>query len=202
MLKHFGLFFLCSVSFFSVAQSPTLTQEEDNADLKYITDDLYTFLHAGPGRNYRILGSVIAGNAVQVINTDEQSGFVEVIDDQDRTGWVDGRFIVSEPSIRVQLPELNTRVTSANEQINQLINENERLNQQLSGISESRTEQDERLLQLEQENSRLTEQLAAKGKAEEQNWMVKGGGLALGSLLIGVVLSFVLKGRKRRDGWM
>jgi SH3 domain protein len=48
--------------------APTMAQQESSTensdDVRYISDDLFTFLHAGPGRNYRILGSVLAGSKV------------------------------------------------------------------------------------------------------------------------------------------
>lgn len=173
-----------------------------NLTSRYITDDLYTYVHAGPGRNYRILGSVVAGSEVKVVSKDEASGFVEIIDDKDRQGWVDGRFLVDQSSVRNQLPSLQARLTSANDQIKQLLEENERLSEQLASVTSVQSNQDSQLAELQQTNTELTQKLAAKGRTEEQDWMLKGGALALASVLLGVILSLVLKGRRRRDGWM
>ena len=36
---------------------------------RYISDDLFTFMHSGPNNTYRIIGSVNAGSKVQLIKT-------------------------------------------------------------------------------------------------------------------------------------
>lgn len=38
---------------------------------RYISDDLFTFMHSGPNNTYRIIGSVNAGSKVQLIKTTE-----------------------------------------------------------------------------------------------------------------------------------
>ena len=69
---------LLSMTFISSANS----QETANSDgeVRYISDDLFTFLHAGPGRNYRILGQVVAGTRVTLLQEDKENDFIEVID--------------------------------------------------------------------------------------------------------------------------
>ena len=36
----------------------TATQSPTTVGTRYVSDDLYTYLHGGPGKQYRILGSV------------------------------------------------------------------------------------------------------------------------------------------------
>ncbi len=36
---------------------------------RYISDDLFTFMHSGPNNTYRIMGSVNAGSKVQLLQT-------------------------------------------------------------------------------------------------------------------------------------
>ena len=51
---------------------------QDTADLEassshYIRDDLFIFMHTGPGRNYRILGSIEAGTPITVLARDNDA---------------------------------------------------------------------------------------------------------------------------------
>jgi SH3 domain protein len=204
MLNRFWLYSLCLVSLFSMAQSSQDSEEANSGgseQVRYITDDLFTFVHAGPGRNYRILGSVVAGSRVTLLDVDEESNFAQLIDDKGRTGWVEGRFVVPQPSLRAQIPALSGEVEAAQKQHQQLRIENARLSEELARFSEQQNDKDSIIERLQQENAQLTEQLIIKEGSEMQTWMIKGGVLAIGSLLIGVILSLVFKGR-RRNGWM
>ena len=61
MLRKWLTIALIGLSFQVFAQQQDPIEEslqEEASSSNYIRDDLFVFLHAGPGRNYRILGSV------------------------------------------------------------------------------------------------------------------------------------------------
>ena len=93
MRKQLALISILFLSHFSFGQSSDQEPNDSNGEIRYISDDLYTYIHAGPGRNYRILGSVVAGTRVTQLQIDAENNFVEIIDDKQRTGWVDATFI-------------------------------------------------------------------------------------------------------------
>ena len=71
---------------------------QDTADLEassshYIRDDLFIFMHTGPGRNYRILGSIEAGTPITVLARDNDAEFTQITDNEGREGWVESRFV-------------------------------------------------------------------------------------------------------------
>ena len=98
--KQVVLLFLCLAS--SVFSVQSLAQEPNDSDgeVRYISDDLFTYLHAGPGRNFRILGSVVAGTRVTLLQEDAENKVVEIIDEKQRTGWVDAECISVSRSVR------------------------------------------------------------------------------------------------------
>lgn len=53
------------------------------AEKRYVSDDLSTYVHSGPGTKYRIVGTLNAGEAVELISTD--GGFAQVKDGRGRT---------------------------------------------------------------------------------------------------------------------
>ena len=80
------LFGLVIVSLPAAAQqsSDTLSADSDH----YIADNLIVYMHSGPGRNYRILGSIEAGLPVTVLQTNSESGFSQISNADGREGWV------------------------------------------------------------------------------------------------------------------
>ncbi|MDF4405495.1 TIGR04211 family SH3 domain-containing protein, partial [Vibrio parahaemolyticus] len=56
------------------------------AEKRYVSDDLSTYVHSGPGTKYRIVGTLNAGDEVELISTDNK--FAQVRDDKGRTVWL------------------------------------------------------------------------------------------------------------------
>ena len=104
MRKQIVLLFLCIASSFINVQALAQEPNDSEGEIRYISDDLFTYLHAGPGRNFRILGSVVAGTRVTLLQEDTEKNFVEIIDDKQRTGWVDAEFINVSRSVRELVP--------------------------------------------------------------------------------------------------
>ena len=180
----------------------TSEPNDSEGEIRYISDDLYTYLHAGPGRNFRILGSVQAGTQVIQLQIDAEKNFVEVIDDKQRTGWVDASFITSTQSIRELVPELQERVREASQLASQQENSNELLNQQIADLSSQNNQLKRQLDELQKENADIQNQLATKDQSAQMEWFTRGGIIALVSILVGVIIAYLPKKRRRNDQWM
>lgn len=46
----------------------------------YIADKLYTYIHSGPSNQFRIIGSINAGDKVQLIASNKENGFSQIED--------------------------------------------------------------------------------------------------------------------------
>lgn len=90
---------ICMV-LFSMLAAPTFAQD------RYIADKLFTYMHSGPSNQYRILGSIDAGEKVKLIEVNKESGYSHIADERGRTGWVESRFITREVSNTLRLPAL------------------------------------------------------------------------------------------------
>lgn len=185
--------------FFLNAQT---TDPAENGQPGFIIDELYTFIHAGPGRNYRILGSIIAGTQVQKIGTSEDGTYVEVVDDKQRTGWVDARFFSEAKSLRLRIPELENAIDESQRQLNQYRDQAQALKSQLDESQALYQSVEEKYQALQLAHQKSQSQLEDSDSAEQQEWLIKGGILAVGSLLLGVILTFLPRGRRRSDKWM
>jgi SH3 domain protein len=202
MRKQIVLLFLCIASSIFSAQSLAQEPNDSDGEIRYISDDLFTYLHAGPGRNFRILGSVVAGTRVTLLQEDKEKNFVEIIDDKQRTGWVDAEFINVSRSVRELVPGLQQQVEKTEKTILQQRQNNDLLNQQIADLSSQNTNLKKKLGDAEKENAKITQTLADYDQTAQMEWFTRGGIVAVISLLLGIILTYLPKKRRRNDNWM
>jgi len=202
MHRYFVLFMFVLGA--QLAGSCAFAQEPNDkeCEVRYISDDLFTFLHAGPGRNYRILGSVIAGSKVNMLQEDRDAGFVEIIDDKQRTGWVEAEFISKVRSVRELVPGLQQQIKEANAVIQQQRSDNDLLNQQIADLSSQNAELLRKAAATEATNSRLSAELEKHDQSAQIEWFTRGGIVAVISLILGIIITYLPKKRRRNDNWM
>ena len=202
MRKQIVLLFLCIASSLLCVQSLAQEPNDSDGETRYISDDLFTYLHAGPGRNFRILGSVVAGTRVTLLQTDAEKNFVEIIDDKQRTGWVDAEFINISRSVRTLVPGLQQQVEKTENTILQQRESNDLLNQQILDLTSQNTNLKKKLSNAEKENTKITQTLADYDQTAQMEWFTRGGIVAVISLLLGIILTYLPKKRRRNDNWM
>ncbi|UAA38114.1 TIGR04211 family SH3 domain-containing protein [Paraneptunicella aestuarii] len=211
LIKRVSVLALLTVSMQSVGQSENDRANEPgtvkanssaNGEVRYITDELYTFLHAGPGRNFRILGSVQAGSKITQLDVDSDNNFVEIVDDKERRGWVDGRHVVAQETLHARLPVLEQQLAFSAEQLVSQQNKIDELSKLIESLEKSKTNIETQYNKLQQEHSQAQQQLSQNDSTEKKDWFMRGGMLSLAGVLLGVLLSLVLKRRRRQDSWM
>ena len=200
--KQIVLLFLCIVISFMGA--PLLAQEPNDGkgEIRYISDDLFTFLHTGPGRNFRILGSVVAGTRVTLLQENTEKNFVEIIDDKQRTGWVNAEFINGSESVRALVPDLQLQLEKTENEVLQQRQSNDLLNQQIADLISQSTHLKKRLRDTEAENVKITQTLANNDHTAQIKWFTRGGIIALISLFLGIIITYIPKKRRNNDKWM
>ncbi|WP_252728178.1 TIGR04211 family SH3 domain-containing protein [Alteromonas sp. C1M14] len=168
----------------------------------YIRDDLFVFLHTGPGRNYRILGSIEAGTPITVLDRNTESEFTQVKDTQDRTGWVESKFVSNTMSRAEQLPILSQRLADSEASVQGLQSENGRLKQQLNTAQQDVSRLSKETETQTRQIQKLTSQLEAQSKDEMIKWFTWGGIVAGSGVLLGVILTFLPRKRRRSSEWV
>ncbi len=195
------------------ASAATTTSESKTLSDRYVSDDIYTFLHGGPGKQYRILGSVKAGTKVQFIELDASGKYAQIIDSKGRTAWIASESLQSAPSFRSQVVELQAQKQQLQHQLDNIDSEQARELKlkreqvaQLSAQSQQQQqrldEQNEELQSLRQENSKLQQSLGTKEQDEQYRWWREGGTIAGVGLLLGLLLPYLPRPRRRKDRWM
>ncbi|BDX05562.1 hypothetical protein MACH26_10830 [Planctobacterium marinum] len=202
MIKRL-IFLLAFTMHFSLqAQEVSETDSSDDAasdtTSAYISDDLFIYMHSGPGTNYRILGSVTAGSAISVLNTDDDAGFTEISDERDRTGWVKSEF-VSDSSIRFQLSELQDQLDSAQSSTQDQSDSILRLESQLRAAEQANIELEQQLEEQVQKAAQLEQQLSLQTTDADKEMFYRGAIVAGSGLLLGILLTLLLRRKKRSD---
>ncbi|WP_296043917.1 TIGR04211 family SH3 domain-containing protein [uncultured Alteromonas sp.] len=194
------LFGLVVVSLPVAAQqsSDNVTANSDH----YIADNLIVYLHSGPGRNYRILGSIEAGVPVTVLQSDADKGFTQISDTDEREGWVETQYLIDTISRRAQLPQLSQRLADSEQQLNRIQSRNSTLAQELAQVKQQNAQLEASLNESQQSVASLEAQISDQDTQERYRMFSYGGIVAGAGVLLGIIITFIPKRRRRNDSWM
>lgn len=183
------------------------------AQNRYISDNLFTYMHAGPSNQFRIIGSVNAGDKVNLVNADRKAGYSQIIDSKGRKGWVESKFVSKVPSMAERLPLLEKELSDVKEK---LAAARQTSDQEKAGLVESLAARNSQIKELESSQSEMNKQLLssqdevrelrAKLDTQKEDLLLKyfmyGGGVAGLGLLFGLLLPHMLPSRKKSpNGW-
>lgn len=180
---------------------------------RYISDELSTWVRSGPGNDYRLIGTLNAGEEVTLLQSNENSKYGQIRDAQGRTTWIPLSQLSEQPSLRTRVPELEQQVKNLT---TRLTNIDGSWNERTAEMQKKVAGSDDAINSLKEENQQLKNQLVvAKKKVDAANvqlddkqrtiimqWFIYGGGVAGVGLLIGLLLPHMLPRRKKSDRWM
>jgi SH3 domain protein len=177
------------------------SQEYNDSDdqFRWVSDDLFTYLRTGPGKEYRFLGSVTAGTKIELLQVNDQEGYAEIVDDRGRKGWIEMKFVSQNQSIRDNVTVLASAVSQKDESIEKLKNQLGTVMQNLSAFDAQRNALNRQVTQKIEDIARLNEQLEGREIADNLRWFTHGALLGACALIIGYVLGLV--GRKQRSDY-
>ena len=167
---------------------------------RYVSDELNTWVRSGPGDNYRLVGTVNAGEEVTLLQTNADTNYGQV---RDSTG----------PSLRTRVPDLENQVKTLTDKLNNI---DGTWNQRTAEMQQKVAQSDGVINGLKEENQKLKNELiVAQKKVNAANlqlddkqrtiimqWFMYGGGVLGVGLVLGLVLPHLIPSRKRKDRWM
>jgi len=180
---------------------------------RYVSDELNTWVRSGPGDNYRLLGTLNAGEEVVLLQTDNNTNYAQVRDSSGRTAWIPQKELNSTPSLRTRVPVLENQVKTLTDKLTNIDNT---WNQRTAEMQQKVAQSDSVINGLKQENQKLKNELiVAQKKVDAANlqlddkqrsiimqWFMYGGGVLGAGLILGLVLPHMIPSRKRKDRWM
>lgn len=165
----------------------------------HIADDVYVFTHGGPSNQYRINGRVNSGEPVTIL--DRQNDYIQIRTESGSVSWVPGQFVASGESKLSQLPALEEALATSQARIAEQDQEIARLNQQINQTSGRNQEFTEQVSHLERQIIQLESEIANMDQSNLMRWLTYGGMVALGGVILGLIVPYLPKRRKRRDDW-
>ena len=210
------------VSLFAV--SVLLSFSARSETTAYVTDELTVPLRSGTSTSHRIIKFLPSGTKLNVLEVDEESGFTQVSTEDGKEGWVKSTHLMNNRSAREQLPTLAAKTNELRSLLKELKQEKAQLEKKIKKIEDDNQTLADRIQELREvaaepaaiadKNRRLTEQLQKVDAMNEQLiadnermsnmdiklWFMVGGGVALLSLILGLVIPSFNWGRKK-DSW-
>lgn len=165
----------------------------------HIADDVYVFMHGGPGTQYRITGRINSGEPVTILQRSQQ--YVEVRSSAGRSGWVPEEFVKAGESMQTRLPRLESELEQSRERLQRQNAEIETLNTQLENVSGNSRDYARQIEGLEAHIRQLEGEIANMDQSNLIRWLTHGGLVALGGVILGLLVPYMPKRRKRRDEW-
>ncbi len=158
-------------------------------------------MHTGPSNQYRIKGWVVSGTMLQLIERNAETGYLHVRDEGGRDGWIKGDHVEQGVSVKKRLPLLEQELATSRQQVEEQSAQLAELSERLGNSNESRAQAVTEMTQLQNEIDRLKAEIAAMDETNLMGWFVRGGAVALGGLIVGLIVPHLPKRRRRSDDW-
>ena len=177
----------------------------------YIAENLSTYMRKGAGNQFKISGSIQAGEPVTVL--DKKDNFVLIRDSRNREGWVLASEISQTASPREVIPQLQQEVQTLTAKLKNMDSDWQRRTAEMQRRSQDAEKQSSNLFE---ENAQLKRELEiVKNKnrnleimqdAEKRTiaiqYFIYGGSVLVVGLLLGLIIPIILpKRRSRNGGW-
>lgn len=174
----------------------------------YVSNDLFTYTHSGPGSKYKILGVVNAGEKISVL--DRSSGFTQIRDTKGRKVWINSKYVTNQVGLKEQLEKLKIQYSKLDEKLNSFedkanknkLNLEKDLNSninQVEKLKETNTLLNKQLKEVQEKNDSLNDLLDNEKNELLMKWFSYGGIVAGLGLFVGLVLPSLIPSRKKRS---
>jgi SH3 domain protein len=159
-----------------------------SAEAAWVKDELRLNLRSGPGVQYRIMGVVKTGDAVEIVERSE--GWTQIRVASLGTGWIPVGYLQSEPPARVRLAQSEAQTSEFRDQLDLVSSEAERLKQENEELAARDEEQRTSIDRLGRENFEL------RAGARWPEW-VTGAGILAAGMVLGAILRAISARRTR-----
>lgn len=172
---------------------------QENTVQGYISDELPIFVHSGPGKNYRILGTVTSGSEIQITGNNKDD-YSEIIDDKNRTIWLESKYVTSQPGLRVIIAQLNTKLADLEGNSNSVSESLLRANKKLDQYSSEKTKLNNEISVLNKTLSEVKSKLKDQDTNIKKEWFFNGAIVLSIGLILGLIIPRLSSNKKSNMG--
>jgi len=169
---------------------------------RYISDNVFLYLLGGPGTEFRIVGSIEAGQPVTLLN-ETQGDFSKIIDHKGREGWVQTNLISSTQSFREQVPALTTELAQAKAKLAEVSSSTDNHADEVTELKAKLSELETNLAKTTQERDQLKNAVDRTAQDERFELWRQGRLIAGLGLILGIILVYLPRPQRRsKKRWM
>ena len=183
-----------------------------NAATRYVSDDLFTYMHSGPGTQYKIVGSIDAGERINTIQTNKNAGYTLIKDSKGRNGWINSKYVSKQLGLKERLPKLENELAKLKNQLNEA-EDKANMNKasleedlashtnQVSELKDSNSKLNEELKEIKALNTKLNDKLDTKKNDLLMRWFSYGGMVGGVGLILGLLIPVLIPSRRQKTRW-
>ena len=172
-----------------------------SAATRYVSDDLYTYVHSGPGTKYKIIGSVNSGDTIELIQTNKNAGFSEIKDSRGRSGWINSKYVSRNSGLKVRLGKLEVEFAALNTELRTAKDNVKSHSNEVRELKKTNSKLNEELKHVKALNANLNEKLDTEKIDLLMRWFSYGGMVGGIGLLLGLILPSLVPNRRKRSRW-
>lgn len=192
---------LFAIAFTALSFAASAQQEPSTLTDGYISDELFIYMHSGAGNNYRIVGSINAGTLVKLTG-EQRNGYTEIIDDKERTAWVEDKFVSEKPGLRFVVAELNGQLAESSDIESTLKSQLDEQQARLTDAESKNIELTNQITALESQLSTTQAKLSNQDLDIKKEWFFNGAIVMGIGLILGLLLPRLASRRKSSmDSW-
>lgn len=192
---------LFAIAFTALSFAASAQQEPSTLTDGYISDELFIYMHSGAGNNYRIVGSINAGTQVKLTG-EKRNGYTEIIDDKERTAWVEDKFVSEKPGLRFVVAELNGQLAENSDIESTLKSQLDEQQVRLTDAESKNVELTNQITALESQLSTTQAKLSSQDLDIKKEWFFNGAIVMGIGLILGLLLPRLASRRKSSmDSW-
>lgn len=168
---------------------------------RYITDDLYAYLHSGPSIKYKIIARVDAGEHIKVLKTNKSTGFTQIRNSKGQDGWIKSKYLSRQLGLKERFLKLQIGSTKLEGQLATAEDNLKSHSLQISDLKNTNDTLNRELQELKILNNNLNEKLDTSKYDVLLRWFSYGGIVAGIGLLLGLILPSLIRGPRKRNHW-
>ena len=172
----------------------------------YISDDAKVWATRGPGKQYKLSGQIRIGERVEFLS--ERNDYAEIRTPTGSVVWVPKREIQFEESNLYKVTRLSQENTELKFKLDNIDSETirdikkattelEALRKEHDALKKAHEEMEEQMKETTELNEELKGRLETKDLDKQLKWWTRGGIIALSGALVGVILVYLPRPRRR-----
>jgi len=170
------------------------------AETRYVSDSLTIFLRTGPTHQFRIVGTLNAGQAVDIITDDSENKASQIRLASGREVWVDTEQLMLEKPSQLLFEEVTSDLQALKDKTTQQISDLQQELIQARDLASKSQVLQQQLTQLEYEKELLEQKNQSLSESSRYDLLTAGGVVALAGLILGLLLPRFVR-RRRNDVW-